>query len=786
VQLAFKLPLRSILRLQGRVTANERWTSNIPTVNLGGTLLDERHGYNLGYLLATNQEGAINPKTGEYYGHVDADTDEFVATGPIANGNVNWKNVASYFGNAYTGKTNNAMGQVTLDTEWTKWLSTSIGASTTKNKEFNRMNGSNLVAPGAGENPFPDDWAVNSNMYDYVNWRKRELLRASAMTVFNLGRVAKIQTAAGYDYDWLGTGQVDYAYFLSDPNGNIIYGSSLANLRRTTMPSMWWKVSDGPVRNALPRLGTPLIMGRDGQYYVRSEKGPKNPEWISADNPFGTANKATQAQTGGSLPSGENINASGYQWNRISIDGFWIANYTSWFDERFSTLVGARRTVTHTPITASAVGAQAPQSNNSINLGLDVRINDWLRGFYSNSSTYDNPVGFNDPMGYSPPTSKGRGQEVGLKFSPFGSKLSGSLGYYWSQASRLNTSFTNIRQQINPAGLNDYYRGPTNAGTNQWIPLDQKSSGLELILTSQITKNWSMRIAATRSDGRILETKTYRVVYNDQFWVKGADGQLGTGRGNVAYPTGEAFKVPADPSGWTMRTSNYDPSGNATNYDDWIQLTTDMMSDPNNPYYAWGEGNRPNANGQINTGLNNTDASLVGNMLRYFTSGGVKASTGNAGVPIEQIQYDWPGLTDGSATIMAARKNDYTVGYPVYKIHITSSYQFTQGFLRGFGFIITLSNGWQYRTTYYNDNADDSRNLFSRPELGWIINLNPFYERRFKHFTWRTQLNISNVFNRYEISVLPNNGTAWAVEANLRSRWDEQPRAYSWINTFTF
>jgi hypothetical protein len=295
-----------------------------------------------------------------------------------------------------------------------------------------------------------------------------------------------------------------------------------------------------------------------------------------------------------------------------------------------------------------------------------------------------------------------------------------------------------------------------------------------------------MRIAATRSDGRILETKTYRVVYNDQFWVKGANGELGTGRGNVAYPTGEAFKVPADPSNWTMRTNNYDPSVNATDYDNWIQLTTDMMSDPNNPYYAWGQGNLPNATGQISTEFQGTNMSLVGNMLRYFTNGGVKANTGNVGVPIEQIQYDWPGLTDGSATIMAAQKNDYTVGYPVYKISITSSYQFTQGFLRGFGFIITLNNGWQYRTTYYNDNADDSRNLYSRPELGWIINLNPFYERKFKHFTWRTQVNISNLFNRYEISVTPSNGTAWASEVNLRSRWDEQPRTYSWTNTFTF
>lgn len=785
VQVAFKLPFNSTLRIQGRFTRNERWVSNVPKVNFGGTANDQRDLLNIGYLLATGQTGAINPKTGEPYEHVDETTGEFVASGPIANGKLTWKNYASYFGNAYTGRTNNAMGQITLDTVWTKWLSTSIGANTTKNKEFNRLEGSNLYAPGVGGNPFSDDWAVNSSMYDTVNWRKREMLRASALTEFNIRKVANIKTAAGYDYDWLGTGQTDYSYFLSDPNGVVIDRGGSANLGRTTMSDFWWKVSDVPVRSPLPSLGTPIILGQDGQYYARAEKSPKRAEWVTPDNPFGTAQKAPSV-TG--LPSGSNINASDYQWNRTSVDGFWAANYTAWLDDRFNTMIGARRTITHQPIVASDVGNMPTQANNSINIGINVRITSWLRAYYGNSSTYDNAVGFNDPLGNQAPTSSGRGQEIGLKFSPFGRKLSGSLGYYWSKATKLNTLFNNIRQQINPDGLNGRYLGANGQGTNQWVPLDQESSGLELILTSQITKNWFMRLSATRSDGRIKETKSYQIVYNDQFWVKDENGVMGTGRGKVVYSDGQPFMVPIDPAGFATLSRKTDQSSAFAKYDpsQMTQLTTDMMSDPNSDYYAWGKGNSPNTTGQINTGFQGTQVSLVGNLLRYLVTGDASANTGVNGVPIAEMQYDWAGLYDGSATIMAARKDDYTVGYPVYRLSLTSNYQFSEGWLRGFGFVISVNNAWQWRTTYYNDNAAGTRNLYSQPELGWTVNLNPFYRRKFRWFTWRTQLNISNVFDRYVISVMPNNGTAWSVESNLRFRWDGQPRAISWTNTFEF
>ena len=782
-QVAFALPLRTTLRVQGEFTENKRRVPSGINVQYGSAANDPRSGRSLGLLLATNSIGPINPATGTQWG-----TTNFP---DIGNGHVDWKTYASYGGNANYGHIKNQMVQATMDTVWTKWLSTSLGANTWRTNDNSRTNLSALSAPRLNGNPY-DEWAVNSTMEDVESKRSRDSLRASALTTFEIAGIARMQTAAGYDYERNRFGLADYGYYLMDANGNVDTSAGNANFGRTPMGVQWWTVGDGPVREPHAPLGQDVIRGTDGRYYKRAIKNPKDPAWITPLNPFGLANGAGgPAAAGGPnapLGGGNNLNWSDYTFQRNTNNAAWAANYISWLDDAFSTFAGIRHTVTRVPI--SSGNLNSPKlTNKSWNLGINARAYyEWLRAYYGYSSTFDNALGFNDPVGIMPPTSNAKGQEVGLKFTAWQNKLSGSLGYYWTHAFKQNTNFGggfgtqfSLIGQTNPEGINGVYRGPTGAGRNTWVPLDQKSNGIELILTCAPTRNWSIKFSASRSNGTILEDKKYPLIYNDQFHTDA--------NGNVTYKDGTPFMVPVNAADITALTAL---TGN-TNAANWMnnrpsqQLTTAMMGDPASDYYAWGKGNPQNSNGQINSGLQGTAKSAVGSALRFLYSGNTAntAKTGALNLPISEIQYAWndPNNTGGYYTV--ARTGESTVGYPLYRVSLTNDYKFSNGWLKGFGFVVVANNAWDFRTYYYNM-PDGSRPLYGRPNLGWIFNLNLYYTRKFSKFTWRTQVNIANIFNHYIISVTPNDGAGYNNPATLGFRWDGQPRAWSWVNTIEF
>src|SRR5205814_8033597 len=112
--------------------------------------------------------------------------------------------------------------------------------------------------------------------------------------------------------------------------------------------------------------------------------------------------------------------------------------------------------------------------------------------------------------------------------------------YYYTKAQKQNTSFavtgSNYYETINPTGISGVFRGVLNTGRNTWIPLDQTSSGLELIMTAAPTRNWRIRFSATKSDGRIGEDKKYQFVYNDEFYTDT--------KGVVTYKDGSAVMEP--------------------------------------------------------------------------------------------------------------------------------------------------------------------------------------------------------------------------------------------------
>src|SRR5581483_10230810 len=117
-QLAFRLPFNTTLRMNAEETHNHRQLPNNLTVTFQA-INDPRNGQGLLYLLATHQAGATNPTTGAAY-----------PGGAIDNGHLNFENYSSFLGWHSEDDSDVRRGGVTLDSVWTKWLSTSFAAAT--------------------------------------------------------------------------------------------------------------------------------------------------------------------------------------------------------------------------------------------------------------------------------------------------------------------------------------------------------------------------------------------------------------------------------------------------------------------------------------------------------------------------------------------------------------------------------------------------------------------------------------------------------------------------------
>jgi outer membrane receptor protein involved in Fe transport len=494
---------------------------------------------------------------------------------------------------------------------------------------------------------------------------------------------------------------------------------------------------------------------------------PRDPSWVRPNNPLGLAQLA-----GLSGVSGQNND--GHHWeNRTA--GFYASNYTSWFGDRLGTLAGLRtnENFKRTPnITATVAEpwAESTKSNRSYNLGANFRLTDWLRPYYSVSSTYNTAlVNANDPLGNAPRPSTGIGQEAGLKFTTRDGRLSGSIQAFTTDSKdEMINAGTGVRDLVNPTGLNGAHNGPAGA-KNHWVNLDRTTRGLEVILTASPLPNWRIRLAATSADGRNLTDKRYPMLWNDQFFVK---------NGAVTYQNGTPFLVPTTPSVITANVAalnrQTDPAtlqGQGT----WEPLTVAMMNDKTGPYWA----QPADDNGRLQT-------SNLRRVLQYFVGPNGTALTGVTGLPLSAIPYFWSDPNGSKGETVVAKKGEYTVGYAQYRFVFTNNYSFTgDSPLKGFGIGGTLALGLRNRTFYYNT-PGGGRELFSSPNT-WQVNLITSYRRRIgKRFEFATQVNVENVFNHYTLGTLPNNGSGFTVPANLAVTFYGQPRMYVWTNSLSF
>jgi outer membrane receptor protein involved in Fe transport len=754
-QVAFRLFQRAVpttLRLSASLTMNDRRLPRTVTLNAPG---DARHNLSLRHILATGQQGATHPVSGAPY-----------ARGAILNGGLHWDNVDSFAaGTMQQEPITNGFYSVTAETKWSSWLTTQVAAGYDDYTDRRINPGTTFFAPRSGANN-TDDWAVGLTPQD--SWqpaRTKGGRFAALVTKDFFGGRAKTQTLVGADYIRTSFAQVQYRWYRADENWNVIVapGATIrsANSGRTILNQVIWPVSNGPVVNPFPQFNPGLDRGvLDGVNYVRALQNPPNASLISPDNPLGTP-----------------FTSGNYIQTKILNRGFYGVNYTQWLNGRLNTLVGLRQgdyvSDRYQHPTGGVSRYLTETSRLNFNAGVDYKFNRWLHPYINYSDSVQPPYVANrtDPHNNPPTSAHGIGGEVGLKVANASGTLSGSLAYYrTSSKGDLYAVDTSIRDAINPAGLN-------GGGGNNYVSIDRVTRGLELRLTAAPTRNWRLRFSAATTDGEIGTTRTYEQRYNDQFHANSA-GQVTYRNGTVVHVNGNAT---------TAAQATVVPSTAAGA----VPLTINLLSTPaaGNLYYA-----NPNPTSgriapgsvvaQILSGTNNTaNINANGPIL-----------TGATDLPISELQLNTTlagVVTPG--TIVATRVGDKTTGYPEYSANLTSNYSFAgEHWLKGVNLGGSLGLGWNNRAYYYYATPVTAANALTlRRTLHYApdtLQLNVFagYSRKLGRYQWSTQVNVSNLINRYDVGLLPNATTGFNNLTAINATWYQQPRSYIWTNTIKF
>lgn len=735
-QIAFRPIASTVVRILAQQTKYDSTRSSNVTLNAQSAAIDSRHGQYLHYLLATNQlERSASGPSG---------------AGVIANGHLNWNNVDSFAGWLQREITQDSFVLLTAETKITSWLSTQFAAGYKDFRCFNSTPVTSMVAPNVTANPLKV-WAMAAS--GAGDWRctDAKAVRFSAVADNSLFRGrAKSQSIVGVDFSRTEPSYNTYNYLRADDSFKVIRTAAGAP---TAIPTRYWSIQDGRVANPLDQPTAPFVFV-NGLAYVREVPNLPDPSRITPDNPLGTR--------GG---------AGGFYRIKLLNRGYYGANYTSWLNGRLNTLVGFRlaslvqetlfegRAPTTLDPNTYATKLVEVKDKLSYQAGASYALTSWLSPYVSFSSSFNPAVAQrNDPYGDVPQSSEAFGHEFGFKFNAPGERVSGSLAWFSVDSKQeLIRTETQIQDYINPVGLNGTYREPSI-----WMNVDRKVRGLDLALTASPTRNWRMRLSAALTDGELGTTRSYGQLYNDQFYQNS--------QGQVTYKDGTVVYVRSTFTATQLANQPTVVAGTA----DATPLTTAMMSSPSSPYYA----NPVAVTGQIRS------SSSAATVLRWVDPVHGPILTNVAGLPISAIQIN-PGFKP-PGVIPATVAGDLTTGYPKYSISYTNLYSFSSGWEKGLRLGGTLGLSWQQRGHYYYPGGvglDSTRTLFFRPDRR-RFDLIAGYERKWGRYTWATQLNVTNLFNRYQVVILPSSVTGYA--GVLNAVFSEQPRAYVWTNTIRF
>ncbi len=726
-QLALKLLGNTVVRLTGKVTTLDRFNPQNMVLSAVNTTIDGRHGQNVRYLLATNQ--LTTSATGAS------------GAGALANGRINWDNVDAY-GNA-DEFTTARLGQLSVETNWRPWLSTQLAVGyQDKESRIGVGSGYTFYAPAHTSNPLPGQWTAATSGASGPSWANQpsssESYRLSALISNQVfGGRGRSQTIVGGEYTKGNYANESNAWYEADNNFNLVRNASAQRIQ-LAVPNPYWSVSNGPVKYPFFSAGTPRIT-YNGKNYVSQIMNLTDPALVTPRNPQGV--------TGTDL----------FIHSRAISKGAFAVNYTQWADGRLATLAGVRWvSANNRQFASTAIPAIVATGDNlSYSIGANYALKPWLRPYFSVSDTYNLPGVLltvpADPYGRAAPISHSLGEEVGVKLSALGGKLSGSVSLFAVQAKDEPLAIpSQLRDSINPAGLNGRHLGATGVV----IKTDRKSQGIQATITAAPTSGWRMRLSAAVVQGTIGSDTSYAPLYNDQFYAN-ARGEVTYANGTVVYVRPAALATPG-----TAATAGYVP------------LTITKLSTPSDPYYV---------NPNLITGL--IGATTGRNVLNYTASPNGPIRTGVTGLPISALQIT--GVTP-PATIVTSRAGDRTTGYPEMSFSFTNVYTVPRGVLKGVKFGGTANVAWRLADYYFYPSGYSPtarRTLLYRPTKA-LFNAILGYERRFAKVSWSTQLNIDNLFNNYSVFIRPNSISGYG--GINQAIWTNQPRQYVWSNTVKF
>ena len=741
VQLAARFFGNTVLRLVGQQTSNNRNIASNVTVTALSAANDARNGQFLHYLLATNQ--------------INASATGASGAGPIADGAITWDNVDSFFGWRFSERTINTMATLTLETQWSKTVSSqfAIGYKDFDNRLFNAGTLS-LQAPNVTAN-YTGVWAVGGTggqpAQESIQPAKTFPARFSVAFENQLfGGRAKSQSIIGADYTRINSAFIGYGYYRADADWNVIVNpATLAvNNGRTVIGPVLWPMGTTPPAYAAWKPGSGRVVWQ-GVNYLRMQQNPSLPSAVTAENPLGVT-----------------LGGGNYNLVRTVSKGLYGVNSTQWLDGKLNTLLGFRASSAfqQTLNQGSAITATNPKSGArkvsdekflSYSVGANYAVRDWLRPYFAVSDSYNPPTAQNnDPIGAEPKAAHSVGGEVGVKVQNESGTVSGSLALYHTSAKNETFFVTStLAFQINPSGLNGRFGGSPSTIIN----VDRKSDGAQLALTANPTKNLRLRWSAAAIRGQIGNSVTYKALYNDQFYANAA--------GQVTYKDGAVVYV--NPTFTSARPTV--PEGTAGA----IPLTIAALSTPGNSYYA----NPLAISGQINSSAARTTLAVVDPVHGPIL-------TGATGLPASAIQIN-PGFTPPS-DIPVTKAGEGTTNYPALSSNFTGVYTFTSGFARGFRLGGTANVAWFNRRFYYYPNGigpTAERRLFSFPTQA-RFDLLLGYEKKLGRYSLNTQLNVANLFNRYRVVITPNAITGYAGPNN--AVFDGQPRYWTLSTTLGF
>jgi outer membrane receptor protein involved in Fe transport len=211
-----------------------------------------------------------------------------------------------------------------------------------------------------------------------------------------------------------------------------------------------------------------------------------------------------------------------------------------------------------------------------------------------------------------------------------------------------------------------------------------------------------------------------------------------------------------------------------------VPLTIGMLNDPRGTYYA-----NPVADSARIDG-----ASGAAPALRTVDPVHGPILTGATGLPISQLQIAPNPAAPPPGVVVVSRQGDLATGNPRASFNFTSIYDFSEGLLKGLRLGGTVSKSWDMISYYYYEGSTASlanRSTFKLPTFLRVDGILG-YEFKLGRYRLMTQLNVTNLFNRYEVVFLPSvtTGYSGARGTGIDARFNTEPRTYVMSATLHF